>query len=142
MPIKCNISGKDIEQLAIEQIEQGMNDLILDMAQDARDLAYEKTGKSTKRSGRLGEAIKSKKYWKGNILIGEVYVEGVDYAEYVEHGTGIHADQHRGGPRTGWLGKLPDGRIAYIEGQKPKHFMQRTVERYEGETGKYFKIKR
>ena len=58
-----------------------------------------------------------------------------------EHGTGIYADEHRGGARTKWLGKLPDGRIRWIKGQRPKHFMLRTYEEYKEQVPKYFKIK-
>ena len=149
MAIKVEIKGEDIKDLVLEQIEKGMNDLVLDMKNDATTFAYDGGSELSNRTGQLGNTMKATVKNEGGNIVGIVETH-VEYAEYVEHGTGIYADSHRGGARTTYIGKIPalkgkngasDTGVRIIKGQKPKHFMQKTVEKYEGQTGKYFKIK-
>lgn len=136
----------DIEKLTIEQIEQGMNDLVLDMVNSATTKAYEGNPSLSKRTNRLKTDIvnSSKVETRGGTIVGEVKAT-VEYAEYVEEGTG----EYRG--RRRYLGKIPslagkngshDKGWRLIKGQKGKHFMERTVEEFQPKVKNYFKLVR
>lgn len=140
----------NIEELTVEQIEKAMNDLVLDMVNSATEKAYEGSPGLNKRSNRLkGDIVNNSGVeWKGDVIEGKVGTT-VDYAEYVEHGTGEFADKHRGGARTRYIGKIPalkgkkgkhDKGFRLIKGQQGKHFMLRTKEEYESKMKDYFKL--
>lgn len=139
--ITIKVDTKEFTKELKKELEACMTDFVLDMKNDATTKAYENPPQDSVRTGQLGSTMKADVKWHGNKLIGEVRTH-VFYGEFVEHGTGIHADEHRGGARSKWLGKLPDGRIRWISGQKPKHFMLRTYEEYKELVPKYFKINR
>lgn len=147
--IKVNgISADKIVDSVKKELEYCMNDLVLDMKNDATDKVYTETSKATQRTGQLGNTMVAKTEWHGSVLVGKVSTH-VEYAEYVEHGTGEFADEHRGS-RTGWYttheitkGKNKGKKYTiYHRGQKPKHFMLRTVDEYRPKIKSYFKIKR
>lgn len=53
-----------------------------------------------------------------------VYIgTNVEYAPYVEFGTGIYADDGDG-RKTPWAYKGNDGKIHFTHGMKPKHFLK------------------
>jgi hypothetical protein len=133
------INTKGIMNTVKKELEMCMNDLVLDMKNDATTKAYENPPQLSQRTGQLGNTMLAEVEWRGHILVGKVSVQ-VEYGLYLEHGSGIYADEHRGGARSKWLGKLPDGRIRWIKGQRPKHFMLRTYEEYQKQAHKYFKI--
>ncbi len=55
----------------------------------------------------------------------KVYVgTNVEYAYYVEFGTGEFAEKGNG-RKGGWLYKTPDGEVHFTHGQKPKSFIRR-----------------
>lgn len=156
--IKVNgISADKIVDSVKKELEYCMNDLVLDMKNDATDKAYENEPQHSQRTGQLGDTMIAKTEWQGSVLVGKVETT-VEYAEYVEHGTGIYADEHRGGQHTRYRGKIPHlvgkkyvdkkgkERIhsgwVWINGQEPKHFMLRTYEEYKPKVKSYFKIKR
>lgn len=145
-----NLNNLDITETIKKELERGMNDLVLDMKNDATTKAYEGSSELSQRTGQLGSTMKADSKWEGKVLVGKVTTH-VEYAEYVEHGTGEEADEHRGGARTRYLGKIPalvgkngkhDKGYRWIKGQKGKHYMLRTFEEYKPKAKKYFKIKR
>lgn len=152
--IKVNgISADKIVDSMKKELEYCMNDLVLDMKNDATDKAYEDEPQHSQRTGQLGNTMIAKTEWQGSVLVGKVETT-VEYAEYVEHGTGIYADEHRGGQHTRYRGKIPhlvgktkedgtkDSGWRWIKGQKGKHYMLRTYEEYKPKIKSYFKIKR
>lgn len=154
--MKIDIKGEEIlqeiEKMTEEQFKKAMNDLVLDMVNSATEKAYEGNAGLGGRSNRLkGDIVNNSGVEdKGKVIEGKVEAT-VKYAEYVEHGTGIYADTHRGGKRTKYIGKIPklkgkhgakDKGWRIIKGQKPKHFMLRTKEEYESKLQDYFKLKR
>ena len=53
-----------------------------------------------------------------------VYIgTNVEYAPYVEYGTGIYAD-NGAGRKTPWAYKGSDGKLHFTHGMKPKHFLK------------------
>ena len=53
-----------------------------------------------------------------------VYIgTNVEYAPYVEYGTGIYAD-NGAGRKTPWAYKGNDGKLHFTHGMKPKHFLK------------------
>lgn len=143
--IKVNgISADKIVDSVKKELEYCMNDLVLDMKNDATDKVYTETSKATQRTGQLGDTMKAEHYWRGSVLVGKVSTH-VEYDKYVEHGSGEFADEHRGS-RTGWYTKHVSSKgkqyTIYHRGQKPKHFMLRTVDEYRPKIKSYFKIKR
>ena len=149
--LKIKLVNKDfINDTLKKELERGMNDLVLDMKNDATTKAYEGSSELSQRTGQLGSTMKADTKWEGKVLVGKVTTHVV-YAEYLEHGTGEFADQHRGGARTKYLGKIPalvgkngekDKGYRWIKGQKGKHYMLRTFEEYKPKAKKYFKIRR
>ena len=143
--IKVNgISADKIVDSMKKELEYCMNDLVLDMKNDATDKVYTETSKATKRTGQLSDTMKASSEWQGSKLVGKVQCQ-VEYAEFVEHGSGEFSDEHRGS-RTGWYSKHVSSKgkqyTIYHRGQKPKHFMLRTVDEYRPKIKSYFKIKR
>lgn len=68
----------------------------------------------------------------------DVYIgTNVDYAIYVEMGTGIHAES--GGRQTPWVYKDDQGHWHRTEGQKPKPFIKPSA---EGHADEYMSILR
>lgn len=61
-----------------------------------------------------------------------VYVgTNVQYAPYVEFGTGLYADE--GGRKTPWWYKDDKGNWHYTHGQKPAHFLRDAIEKHKDE---------
>ena len=125
-----------------EQIIDGMNNLVLDIRNDASDEAYKGASKLSNRTGRLGSTMNAKVEVHGTSIIG-IVEPTVEYAKYVENGTGIYAGRKR------YLGRIPqlqgknspsDKGWRIIKGQKPKHFMSKTAKKYKGRLGTYFKL--
>lgn len=148
--ITIKVDTKEFTESLKKELEMCMTDFVLDMKNDATTKAYENPPQDSVRTGQLGSTMKADVKWHGNILTGKVTTH-VEYAEYVEHGTGIYADEHRGGARTKYLGKIPslvgkngkkDKGYRWIKGQKGKHYMLRTYEEYKPKAKKYFKIRR
>jgi len=53
-----------------------------------------------------------------------VYIgTNIEYAPYVEYGTGIYAD-NGAGRQTPWVYKGNDGKLHFTHGMKPKHFLK------------------
>ena len=65
---------------------------------------------------------------EGEVVIGT----NVDYAVYVEHGTGIYADTGLG-RKTPWMYKDDKGVWHKTKGQKPTHFLEHAGTRYASE---------
>lgn len=151
---------KEIEKMTEEQFIQCMNELFLEMVNSATEKAYEKKSKyEVKRNNNLKSDIVNSSvepHKDGNNVVAEIKAT-MEYAEYVEHGTGEFADQHRGGKRTKYLGKIPSlagktfknkkgkeyvNKKGYvmIKGQEPKHFMLRTEEEFKPKIKDYFKL--
>lgn len=126
-----------------EQIIDSMNNLVLDMRNDASDEVYNAPESSiSTRTGRLGSTMNAKVEKQGNNIVGTVEPT-VEYAKYLESGTGIYAGRKR------YLGRIPqlqgkngasDKGFRIIKGIKPRHFMSKTAKRYEGKLGTYFKL--
>ena len=126
-----------------EQIIDGMNNLVLDMRNDASDEVYNAPESSiSTRTGRLGSTMNAKVEVHGTSIIG-IVEPTVEYAKYLENGTGIYAGRKR------YVGKIPalvgkngekDKGFRIIKGIKPRHFMSKTAKRYEGKLGTYFKL--
>ena len=132
----------NLGKMTKKQIEQSMNNLVLDIRNDASDEAYKGASKLSNRTGRLGSTMNAKVEKQGNNIVGTVDPT-VEFAKYVENGTGIYAGRKR------YLGRIPqlqgknspsDKGWRIIKGQKPKHFMSKTAKKYKGKLGTYFKL--
>lgn len=136
------INTKGIMGAVKKELEMCMNDLVLDMKNDATTKAYENPSQRSHRTGQLGNTMIAKTEWHGSVLVGKVETT-VEYAVYLEHGSGEFSDEHRGS-RTGWYTKHVSSKgkeyTIYHRGQRPKHFMLRTCEEYKEQAHKYFKI--
>ena len=72
-------------------------------------------------TGALRVSIQTKREWNGNIYMGIVGTKN-PYAEYVEFGTGIYAENGQG-RQTPWRYKDKDGNWHTTKGQHPQPFM-------------------
>ena len=149
--ITIKVDTRDMMDNVKKELELCMNDFTIDMKNDAVQKVYDrKPSELSDRTNELRSTTVASHEWQGTQLIGKVETD-VKYAEFVEHGTGEFSDEHRGGARTKYLGKIPslvgkngekDKGYRWIKGQKGKHYMLRTFEEYKPKAKKYFKIKR
>ena len=84
----------------------------------------EKTAKSFAPvdTGALRRSIASRVYTEGGNVVGEIYSD-LDYAIYVEYGTGIHAESG-GGRETPWVYMDDKGEFHTTQGMYPQPFMR------------------
>lgn len=140
--IKIKLKTDEMMDNIKQELEMCMNDFVLDMKNDATTKAYADEPKHNKRTGQLGNTMVASSEWQGSKLVGKVQCQ-VEYAEYVEHGSGEFSDEHRGS-RTGWYTKhvSVNGKeyTVYHHGQKGKHFMLNTCKEYRPKVKQYFRI--
>lgn len=153
--IKIKLKTDEMMDNLKQELEMCMNDFILDIKNDATTKAYEdEPSELSDRTGQLGNTMIAKSEWQDTKLVGKITTH-VEYAEYVEHGTGIYADEHRGA-RTRYKGYIPSLKDktyvdvkgkertytgwVWINGQKPKHFMLNTCKEYRPKVKQYFRI--
>lgn len=72
-------------------------------------------------TGYLRNSISTDVHWQGNTCIG-IIGTNVEYAPYVEYGTGIYSSLGTG-RQTPWLFPLGDGTFRWTKGQMPQAFM-------------------
>lgn len=86
--------------------------------------------KAPRDTGALRRSITSK-VEHGSDITGIVFTP-LEYAPYVEYGTGIHAEK---GGRTNvpWLYQRDDGEYRYTSGQHPKPFMKPALDESRNE---------
>ena len=85
--IKIKLKTDEMMDNLKQELEMCMNDFVLDMKNDATTKAYEDVPKHNKRTGQLGDTMVASSEWQGSKLVGKVQCQ-VEYAEYVEHGSG------------------------------------------------------
>lgn len=98
-----------------EGIKQAMGRACMLVQGDAQEMAPKGD------SGRLKGSIDFDVKGSGSAVEGIVYTN-LEYAPYVEFGTGIHAE--KGGRSTPWCYQDDNGDWHYTKGQKPKKFMR------------------
>jgi HK97 gp10 family phage protein len=77
--------------------------------------------KVPKDTGLLQGSITHRTILKDGVVIGQVGTN-VEYAAYVEFGTGIYAKNGQG-RKTGWFVELPNGKGFWTRGNKPQPFL-------------------
>ena len=107
------------------------SDKVLDEFEDAMLRALEAVGSQAEGhavlyetavdTSRLKNSITHAIEGKDTVAIGT----NVEYAAYVELGTGIYAE--KGGRTTPWHYKDEDGNWHYTRGQKPIHFLKKAI---------------
>ena len=136
MGCEIKFTGKDIEDMITSQVEDGLEKLGLDMKNTMVDKIYSDSPKNNplfpySRTGNLGESI-NVKIEEDSVTISSDCL----YSTYVNNGTGIYAGNKP------WKAYSPTlKRMVTVKGQKPKHFVEETVEEYEGKINEYFDIK-
>lgn len=125
--VKINFDA--LQKKIKECVEFATLSLLADMKDTATDYAYPyKEEGGYVRSGDLGSTMKLDLRWEGSYLVGRLYPT-VDYAYYVEYGTGIYA-VNGNGRQDKWKYQTPDGRWVTTEGMKPRLFMTKTYKQY------------
>lgn len=81
--------------------------------------------------GQLRQSIESEIKETNNGLIGYVGTN-VEYAPYVEFGTGIYAVKGDG-RQTPWVYPTADGSFVYTQGNQPQPFLQPAVDSTQGD---------
>ena len=82
--------------------------------------------KAPKDTGALRRSIKSKVEVTGNSIEGIVFTP-LEYAPYVEYGTGIYSDNGNG-RKTPWVYMDDKGNYHYTRGQHPQPYMRPALE--------------
>lgn len=96
--------------------------------------------KAPKDTGALRRSIQSRVKTTADTVTGEVY-SPLEYAPYVEYGTGLFAEQGNGRKDVPWLYEDDKGETHITSGQKPKPYMrpalkenrQKVVEKFSKE---------
>ena len=127
--VEVKINFDALQTKIKERVENATLSLLTDMKDTATDYAYPyKEEGGYVRSGDLGSTMKLDLRWEGSYLVGRLYPT-VDYAPYVEYGTGIYA-VNGNGRQDKWKYQTPDGRWVTTEGMKPRLFMTKTYKQY------------
>ena len=127
--VEVKINFDALQTKIKERVENATLSLLADMKDTATDYAYPyKEEGGYVRSGDLGSTMKLDLRWEGSYLVGRLYPT-VDYAPYVEYGTGIYA-VNGNGRQDKWKYQTPDGRWVTTEGMKPRLFMTKTYKQY------------
>lgn len=104
--ITIKVDTRDMMDNVKKELELCMNDFTIDMKNDAVQKVYDrKPSELSDRTDELRSTTVASHEWQGTQLIGKVETD-VKYAEYLEHGTGEFSDEHRGGARTHYKGKI------------------------------------
>ena len=82
--------------------------------------------KAPKDTGAVRRSIKSKVEVTGNSIEGIVFTP-LEYAPYVEYGTGIYSDNGNG-RKTPWVYMDDKGNYHYTRGQHPQPYMRPALE--------------
>ena len=82
--------------------------------------------KAPKKTGALRRSIKSKVEVTGNSIDGIVFTP-LEYAPYVEYGTGLFAENGNG-RKTPWVYMDDKGNYHYTRGQHPQPYMRPALE--------------
>ena len=78
--------------------------------------------KAPKDTGALRNSIQSRVEQEGEDIVGIVFTP-LEYAPYVEYGTGLFAEE--GGRKTPWINKKKKtGKGVFTRGQKPQPYMR------------------
>ena len=79
--------------------------------------------KAPKDTGALRRSIQSKVDERGDSIVGTIF-SPLEYAPYVEFGTGLFAEN--GGRKTGWAYEDEQtGEVIWTRGQHPQPYLQR-----------------
>ena len=98
-----------------EGIKSGMGKACALVERDAKQ-------KAPKDTGALRRSIKSKVEADGMTIEGDIYTP-LEYAPYVEYGTGLFAEAGNG-RKTGWVYEDDKGNKHYTRGQHPQPYMR------------------
>lgn len=122
------------------RIVENNKDEILGSLEDAIERALEAMGMQAENhvkmyetavdTGTLRNSITHTLESKDTVAIGT----NVEYAPYVEYGTGIYAES--GGRKTPWVYKDDKGKWHRTVGQKPIHFLRDGIMNHLGEYAK------
>jgi HK97 gp10 family phage protein len=118
-----------IEIRGLDNVLNAMNDLVdpdtmIPKVQKACALV-ERTAKqkAPKDTGALRRSITSKVEHDGTDVVGIVYTP-LEYAPYVEYGTGLFAEGGDGRKDVPWRYQADDGSFYITSGQKPQPYMR------------------
>lgn len=101
-----------------EKIYQAMGTACARVERSAKQKAHK-----IRRTGALANSIKSKREIDGNKVLGIVFTE-LEYAPYVEYGTGLFAENGQG-RKTGWAYEdEKTGETIWTRGQKPQPYLR------------------
>lgn len=129
------VDFEDNSPEVLKALENAVNRGLKVCGEKAVGYAQDELKRQLKKEHRANDYVAT-----GNLLGSIGYkVEGddcyigtnVDYAVYVEMGTGIHAD--KGGRMTPWVYKDDQGHWHRTSGQKPKHFLKSACENHASE---------
>ena len=120
--MKIQVTGMDdvlevIENIInLDNIENSMKKAVLLVEREAKM-------KAPRGSGDLSRSIASKIETSGNEVIGTVFTP-LEYAPYVEYGTGLFAEDGNGRKDVPWCYQDDEGNWHSTSGQKPQPFMR------------------
>lgn len=94
--------------------------------------------KAPKDTGALRRSITSDVSENGNDIIGEIYTP-LEYAPYVEYGTGLFAENGNGRSDVPWSYKDDEGNWHSTSGQHPHPYMRPALEENKEKILRYVK---
>lgn len=94
--------------------------------------------KAPKDTGALRRSITSDVSENGNDIIGEIYTP-LEYAPYVEYGTGLFAENGNGRSDVPWSYKDDEGNWHTTSGQHPHPYMRPALEENKEKILRYVK---
>lgn len=125
---------EDNSDAVLEELENKLKLALDTMGREAEGYAKQNLAKSMsenpspewRRSGHLLNSIGHKTILSDKA----VYIgTNVEYAPYVEWGTGIYATNGQGRP-TPWVWTDDKGKKHFTRGMKPRHFLKNAVDRH------------
>lgn len=109
----------------LDDIEEMVDTEALEQAVTKACLLVERSAKMKvpKGTGELGRSITSEVNVEGDVITGIVYTP-LEYAPYVEYGTGLFAEAGNGRKDVPWHYKDDEGNWHSTSGQSPRPFMR------------------
>jgi HK97 gp10 family phage protein len=122
MRLKVELTGLEA---VLEDIEDIVNEAKMERAMGKACAVVERSakGKAPKGTGELRRSITSKVVNNAGVIEGIVYTP-LEYAPYVEFGTGLFAENGNGRKDVPWHYKDDEGNWHSTSGMKPRPYMR------------------
>lgn len=109
-----------------KHLERGIPQTTLEKALNRGCIVVENDAKKRCPVGKTGILRNSILHWVEHSNEGYIGTR-IDYAPYVEYGTGIYA-RDGNGRQTPWVYRTADGEFYFTEGQEPQPFLEPALE--------------